>query len=107
MVSVHIIISELIIRSYLYICPIGINLILELNANVVYVPITLSRVVYGFIGFILSPPTYATLVPFAPFLIPQHSGPLPQVHDANQYEIAHTKTIHDKGLETFHSYQLV
>ena len=41
------------------------------------------------------------------FVIPQHPGPLPQVHGATQYEITLAKTIHDEGLETFHSYQLV
>ena len=83
------------------------KMLLELKANAVSVPSTLGGGAHGFIGVILSGPTYATLAPMTPFVIPGHTGPLRVVHGATQYEIALAKTMHEESTQTFQTYQLV
>ena len=83
------------------------KMLLELKANAVSVPSTLGGGAHGFIGVILSGPTYATLAPMTPFVIPVHPGPLRVVHGATQYEIALAKTMHEESTQTFQTYQLV
>ena len=83
------------------------KLLLELNKNTVFIPSILGGGLYEFVVIILSPPIYATLVLLTPFVIPQHPGPVPQIYSVAQYEIALAKIIHYKGLNTFHSFQLV
>ena len=82
-------------------------MLLQLKENVVSVPCTLGGGAHGFIGIILSAPTYATLAPNTPFVNPTHPGALAYVPGATQYEIAAAKTLHEEAIETYHAYELV
>ena len=82
-------------------------MLLRLKANASSVPSTLGGGQYGYIGVILSPVTYATLAPMQPFETPTHPGILQVKLPATEYEIAFTKTLHDKSLCTFQLYLLI
>ena len=81
--------------------------LLQLKSNAVLVPCHLGGGAHGFFGISLSPATYAILVPFTPFTIPFHPGPLVHLHGATQYQVAATTTAHNESLLAFHFYQLV
>ena len=60
------------------------QLLLEVKANLSLVPSTLGGGAHGYSGIILSAPTYATLAPRTPFLMPAHSGILNVLPGATQ-----------------------
>ena len=82
-------------------------LLLQLKVNASSVPSTLCGDQHGYVGAILSPVTYVTIVPIQPFIPLIHPGILQIVHPATRYEIALAKTLHNKGVQTFQSYQLI
>ena len=41
------------------------------------------------------------------FVQPIHLGILQIIHPATQYEIPRAKTLHDEGVQTFQSYQII
>ena len=61
---------------------------------------------HGFIGIILSGPTYDTLVPYSPFISPVHPGALTYVAGSTQYNIAAAKTLHEEANENISHIQL-
>ena len=62
---------------------------------------------HGYMGIILSVPTYTTLSPTTSFNVPVHPGTLTVDAGATQYEIALAKTKHEDAIQNFQSYQLV
>ena len=82
------------------------KLLLELKLNAVSVPTTLGGGAHGFTSIILSPPTYTTLSPFHPFVVPIYPDALLN-QQRTQYEIALPSTLHAEALHNFQKYQLV
>ena len=76
------------------------QMLLEIKANLSSVPSTLGGGAHGYSGIILSAPTYATLEPRTPFLVPAHPGTLNVLYGATQYNIALGKSQHDGILKT-------
>ena len=80
---------------------------LTVKKNIKTAPRTLGGYQYGYIGIILSPATFTTLVPIQPFIPLIHPGILNVIHPAIQYEIALIKMLHDKSVHNFQSYRLI
>ena len=83
------------------------QLLLKLKANALSVPSTLGGGAHGFIGIILSRPTYTTLAPMTTFAIPTHPGGLRVPMGDTQYQAALAKTAHDEATQIFQSYQFI
>ena len=82
-------------------------LLLQLKVDASSVPSILVGGQHGCVGIILSLVTYATLSPVQSFIPPIHPGILQIAHPATQHKIYLAKTLHDKGVRTFPSYQLI
>ena len=80
------------------------KILLELKATAVSVPSQLGGGFHGFIGIILSNPTYATLAPMNSFITPVQSGPLRVAEGANQYQIVLAKKMHEEATQIFQIY---
>ena len=71
-------------------------LLLQIKANASSVPSNLGGGAHGYAGIILSPPTYGTLAPMTPFIIPVHPGILNVPMGSTQYAIALVKVCNTK-----------
>ena len=83
------------------------QMLLEVKENLSSVPSTLGGGAHGYVGVILSVPTYAILVPMTPFRTLAHPSTLTVPPGVTQYDITLIKTQHDENMRTFYEYQLV
>ena len=83
------------------------SIVLQLNIKATSVPKTLGSGAHGCAGDVLSPITYAALMPLTPFAIPTHPGPLNLMDGATRYVIYNTQTVYGEHLHTIQQYQLV
>ena len=83
------------------------HMMLQLKASILSVLCTLGGCAYGYIGIILSTIVYTTLAPFTLSIVPVPLRPLNVTNSATQYQIAHTRVLHETATHTFSKYKLV